>query len=95
MAATKINYKQAKSKDEAFQKVKAFITPEYLSKFQVKVDLAFDEVKKQTVATGQGFTLTMKFFDAHCEIDLDLSLLLRPLKTTILGKIEHQIEKNL
>lgn len=93
--ATKITYKKTNSSDEAFQKVKAFITPEYLAKFQVKVELAFDEVKKQTIATGQGFTLTMKFFDSYCDIDLELSLLLRPLKSTILGKIEHQIEKNL
>jgi hypothetical protein len=95
VAATRIDYKKTKSQDEAFQKVKALITPDYLSKFHVKVDLTFDEIKRYAVATGQGFKLTMKFFDAHCEVDLDLSLLLRPLKTTILGKIEHQIEKNL
>lgn len=93
--ATRIDYNQAKTSDEAFQKVKAFITPEYLEKFQVKVELAFDEARKITTATGQGFTLTMKFFDTYCDVDLDLSLLLRPLKSTILGKIEHQIEKNL
>jgi hypothetical protein len=93
--ASKIEYKQVKSQDEAFQKVKAFITPEYLEKFQVKVSLAFDENKKETTATGQGFTLVIKFFDSYCDVDLDLSFLLRPLKTTILAKIEHQIAKNL
>jgi hypothetical protein len=93
--ATKIDYKQVKSKDEAFKKVKDFITPEYLAKFQVKVELSFDENKKETTATGQGFTLVIKFFDAHCDVDLDLSFLLRPLKSTILSKIEHQITKNL
>lgn len=93
--ATRIDYKQAKSSDEAFQRVKAFITPEYLEKFQVKVDLAFDEVKKITTVTGQGFTLTMKLYDTYCDVDLDLSFLLRPLKSKILGKIEHQIAKNL
>ncbi len=93
--SNRVNYKQVKSQDEAFQKVKAFITPEYLSKFQVKVELAFDEENKETVAKGQGFTLVIKFFDSYCDIDLDLSFLLRPLKSNILGKIEHQIEKNL
>ena len=92
---TRIEYKQTKSRDEAFKKVKAFITPEYLAKFQVKVDLVFDEAKKETVATGNGFTMVMKLFDTYCDVDLELSFLLRPLKSTILGKIEHQIEKNL
>jgi hypothetical protein len=93
--ASKIEYKQVKSKDEAFQKVKAFITPEYLEKFQVKVDLDFNETKKEAVAKGQGFTLVLKFTETYCDVDLDLSFLLRPLKSKILGKIEHQLEKNL
>lgn len=93
--AVKINYKQVTTKDEAFQKVKAFITPEYLEKFQMKIDLSFDEVKKVAKATGNGFTLLINFFDTHCEVDLDLSLLLRPLKSKILEKIQSQIERNL
>jgi hypothetical protein len=93
--SNKIEYKQVKSKDEAFLKMKGLMTPEYISKFQVKVELAFNEDKKEVTATGQGFKMTMKFFDTCCDIDLELSLLLRPLKSKILGKVEHQIEKNL
>lgn len=93
--ANRIDYKKTNSSDEAFKKVKAFITPEYLAKFQVEVEMKYDEAKKLAIATGKGFTLTMKLFDTYCDVDLDLSLLLRPLKSTILGKIEHQISKNL
>ena len=93
--AVKINYKQVTTKDEAFQKVKAFITPEYLEKFQMKIDLNFDEVKKVAKATGNGFTLLISFFDDYCDVDLDLSLLLKPLKSKILEKIQSQIERNL
>ena len=92
---TKIDYKQTKNKDEAFQKVKALITPEYLEKFHIEAELEFKESKKEAIAKGKGFTLTMKFCESHCDVDLDLSLLLRPLKTKILSKIEHQIAKNL
>ena len=93
--ASKIEYKKAKSSLDALEKVKAFITPEYLEKFQMDIKLDFNEAKKVATAKGTGFTLTMKFFESYCDVDLDLSLLLRPLKSKILGKIEHQIEKNL
>ena len=93
--STKINYTTAKSGSEAFLKTKAFMTPEYLEKLQLQVDLSFDESKKIGVATGKGFTLTMKFFDTYCDVDLDLSFLLKPLRSKIMSKIEHQIAKNL
>lgn len=93
--ATKIEYKKTESSGEALEKVKAFITPEYLAKFQVDVDLKFDEKTKKAIASGKGFTLSMNFFEKHCDVDLELSLLLRPLKSKIMEKIEHQIAKNL
>lgn len=93
--AIKIDYKTANGRDNAYDKAKAVITPEYTQKFQVKADVAYDDVKKIITSSGQGFTLTLCFFDKHCEADLDLSFLLRPLKSKILSKIEDQIAKNL
>jgi hypothetical protein len=91
----KINYKQVSNKDDAFKKVKAFITPEYLEKFQMKIDTDFDEVNKIARANGNGFKLIISFFENHCDVDLDLSFLLKPLKSKILEKIQSQIERNL
>ncbi len=91
----KIDYKQVTNRDEAFQKTKAFFTPEYLEKLQVKFDLTFDEEKKVVKAAGSGFTLLISFFEKHCDVDLDLSLIFRPLKAKILEKIQSQIERNL
>ena len=91
----KIDYKQVTNKDEAFEKVKAFITPEYLEKFQMKIDLNFDEANKIAKATGNGFTLIISFFESYCDVDLDLSFLLKPLKSKIIEKIQSQIERNL
>lgn len=91
----KIDYKQMTNSDEAYVKVKTLITPEYVEKFQVKADVVYDDVKKIVTAKGSGFTLILCFLPSHCDVDLDLSFLLRPLKGKILEKIEGQIRKNL
>lgn len=93
--AIKIDYKTMTGRDAAYEKVKSVITPEYTAKFQVKADVAYDDVKKIIKSTGPGFTLTLCFFDTYCEADLELSIILRALKSKILTKIEDQIAKNL
>ncbi len=93
--AVKIDYKQVTNSDEAYTKVKTLITPEYVEKFQVKADVKYDDAKKLVTAKGSGFTLTLCFLPQHCEVDLDLSFLLKPLKSKILEKIEGQIKRNL
>jgi hypothetical protein len=91
----KIDYKQVTNRDEAFTKAKTVITPTYLEKFQVKVDLTVDEANKSMKARGTGFTLDLKFHDTCCEVDLDLSFLLKPLKSKIIEVLQGQISKNL
>lgn len=91
----KVDYKNVTNCDEAFCKIKSHITPEYIQKFQVKADVTYDDAKKIVKATGSGFTLTLKFLDTHCDVDLELSLILRALKSKILAKIQDQIAKNL
>jgi hypothetical protein len=93
--ALKIDYKTVNGRDAAYTKVKSVITPEYTQKFQVKADVAYDDIKKIIKSTGSGFTLTLCFFDTYCEADLELSIILRALKSKILTKIEDQISKNL
>lgn len=91
----KIDYRQMTNSDEAFAKVKEIITPEYIQKFQVKADISYDDVKKTVMAKGSGFKLDLCFLEDHCDVDLDLSFLLRPLKSKILEAIEGQIKKNI
>lgn len=91
----KINYKNSTNRDEAYAKIKSHITPAYIEKFQVKANVVCDEDKKIVKASGSGFTLTLSFFDTYCDVDLELSLLLRALKSKIMTKIEDQISKNL
>ena len=91
----KIDYKTVNGPKEAYDKVKSLITPEYIQKFQVKADVTCDDTKKVVQASGSGFTLTLRFLESYCDVDLELSLILRALKSKILEKIEHQITKNL
>jgi hypothetical protein len=91
----KIDYKQVTNADEAYKKVKELITPEYIAKFQVKADIAYNDAAKTVTAKGSGFKLDLCFLEQHCDLDLDLSFLLKPLKGKILEKIEGQIKKNL
>lgn len=91
----KIPYTQVTSSSEAYNKARQVITPEYIEKFQVKTDLNYDEVAKKVIAKGSGFTLILSFLEDHCDLDLDLSFLLKPLKGKIMEKIEWQIKKNL
>ena len=91
----KIDYKNVTNADDAYKKVKELITPEYIQKFQVKADITYDDAKKTVSAKGSGFKLDLCFEEKHCDLDLDLSFLLKPLKGTILEKIEGQIKKNL
>jgi hypothetical protein len=92
--AHKIDYLTIKGSDAAYAKIKSVITPEYAQKFQVKADVAYDDAKKVIKSTGAGFTLTLSFFDTYCEADLDLSLLLRALKSKILAKVVSEVSKN-
>lgn len=91
----KIDYNNLTNSTDAYAKVKQLITPEYIEKFQVKADIKYDDAAKKVTAKGSGFTLELCFFDKHCDVDLDLSFLLKPLKGKILEKIEGQIKKNL
>lgn len=89
-----VNYNKATSKGEAYELAKAQITPEYVEKFNVKADIAYDETSHSMKATGKGFTLDLQFEDDRCDVSLKLSLVLRPLKKKILATIEKKLEKN-
>ena len=86
----KVNFNKASSKAEAYELVKARITPEYIQKWKVNADLSYDPSDK-IVAKGKGFTLTMSFSDSDCEVSLELGMLLKPLKSMINGEVEKQI----
>lgn len=95
MADFKVPYKKVTNKDEAYTRVCGHITPEYVAKFQVKVDIAYDEKNKRIDAKGNGFHLSLVFGENECVVDLDMSFLLKPLKPHIVSKIQDQLERHI
>ncbi len=93
--SVKIDYTTSTSAQEAYDKVKSAITPEYAQKFQVKADVVYDDENKIIKSTGPGFTLTLSFHGNHCNANLDLSIILRALKSKIMAKVEEQVRKNI
>jgi hypothetical protein len=89
----KIDYKKAKSNQEAYDLVKNNITAEKIQKFKVNAELKYYPENNKIVASGTGFTLTMVFRDSRVEMDLDLSFILKPLRGKIEGALENEIQK--
>lgn len=91
----KIDYSNLTNADDAFKKAKSVITPSYIEKFNVKADITYDEAKRTVKAKGSGFKLDLCFFDNYCDLNVDLSFLLKPLKGKIVEMLEAQIKKNI
>lgn len=90
----KVPYNKATNAGEAYDLAKAQITGDYVNKFQVKTELAYDDAAKKIVASGKGFTLTLAFGDSACDVKLELGFLYKPLKGKILETIENKIKKH-
>lgn len=93
--SVKIDYNKLTNANDAYSKAKEVITPAYIEKFQVKADVSYDDAKKKVMAKGTGFKLDLCFHDKYCDLDIDLSFLLKPLKGKIVEMLEGQIKKNL
>lgn len=91
--SVKINYQNVTNKEEAFQAVKNSITEETLAKFKVTANIQANENTKTILADGKGFKLSMIFHDDAVEVDLDLSMMLKPFKGKVLGTIESMVKK--
>ena len=56
--------------------------------------LSLIQRKREIVATGKGFTLKISFHEDHCQAEMALSLLLRPLKSKILSPIKRHLAED-
>ena len=87
-----VDYKQMKTKEDAYIAVKNAITADLLARFKVSAQISYNENDK-ILANGKGFKLTMGFSESEVGVKLDLNLLLRPLRGKILEAIEKQINR--
>lgn len=91
----KVPYSKLSTKEEAYKEACALITPEYISKWKVKADIAYDEANHKLKATGKGFTLELVFTDTDAQVKCDLSLMLKPFKKTVLDTIEGKLQRHI
>ena len=87
----KIPYKNVSNKEEAFNAVKAAVTPELLAKWQVSADVTYGDYTVN--AKGKGFNLNVDFHDDYCEVSVDLGFLLKPFKGKILEGVQKQFNR--
>ncbi len=90
-----VKYENMKNAEEAYKEALKEITPEYISKWNLNADVTCDEANKKMKAKGKGFELRLEFKEAECQVFLDLSFLLKPLKKTVLETIERKLTKHL
>jgi hypothetical protein len=89
----KIEYIQTKTSDEAYGKAKVTITPEKIEKYQVKAQLDYQDGSQTIIAKGKGFTLTAQFNETDMDLDLNLSIFLKPLRGRIEGSIAKEFKR--
>jgi len=87
----KISYKKSKDATSAFNSVKNNITPKTLAKFKVEAKVDYDDSLLRIKAHGKGFEMNFSFDDRSLELDLTLSLILRPLKGKILDMVKREL----
>lgn len=95
MADLTVPYNNVSSSAEAFDLAKEVVTPEYVAKYNVKADVSFDESGKTISAKGKGFDLSIYFADKEAEVNIKLSLILRPVKKTVLDAVGRKLEKTI
>lgn len=95
MADLTVPYNNVSNADEAFNLAKEVVTPEYVAKYNVKADVSFDEGSKTIAAKGKGFDLSIFFADSQAEVNIKLSLILRPVKKTVLDAVGRKLEKTI
>ena len=89
MADLKVPYQKVSDANEAFNLAKEVVTPEYVAEYNVKADVSFDEGSKIIAAKGKGFDLNILFGDTEAEVNIKLSLILRPVKKSVLVPSEE------
>jgi hypothetical protein len=88
-----VKYQKVSTKEQAYEVIKTNITAETIAKYKVKAELEYKPDQYKIFASGKGFNLTMSFNDTNAEIELNLSLLLKPLKGKIMDSLVRNFER--
>ncbi len=87
----KVAYKTVKDKEEAFKKIKNYITPALFAKYNINPQIEYRQASNEILAQGKGFDLKILFTDGDLGLDLNVGFFLTPFKQVILEKIEKEV----
>ena len=88
-----IDYNKCANAEEAYEKVKENITAELISKFKVKADVGYTDSDKLFEAKGKGFALKASFGEKQVDVDLSLSMLLKPVGKKVKELLDKEMTK--
>lgn len=89
----KIPYTRFSSAEKAYEVVKQNINKKEFERWNVEVDLDYNEPWKMITASGNGFRVTLEFTDYEVMADADMGLLLMPFKSKILNYLESRVKQ--
>lgn len=89
----RIDYKNVSTIEDAFKKVSMNVSESRLKSMGIDAKIKREEDISRISAEGKGFELTISFYEDHCYMDLNLSFLLKPLRSKIEDKISEQLIK--
>ena len=87
----KVDYKTAKDREEAFRKIKNYITPALFAKYNINPQIEYRQESNLILAQGKGFDLKITFSEKDLGLDLNVGFFLTPFKQVILEKIEKEV----
>ena len=88
-----LDYSKCTNGEEAYEKVKENITEDVIGKFKVKADISYVDADKIFEAKGKGFKLKACFHDRTVDVDLDLSLLLKPVGKKVKEILDKEMKR--
>lgn len=95
MSDVYVTYFKANSAMEGYHIASTYLqSSEAQSKFPVEINFSFvDGANPKVIGSGKGFDITLTFLETKVTIDLNLKLMLRPLKGRIIDSITDEIKK--
>ena len=95
MSSEFVSYYKASNANEGYQIASNFLkSSEAQAKLPVKIDFSFVEgANPKVIGKGKGFEVILCFHDSKVSIDLNLKLMLKPLRNKIINSIIDEIKR--
>lgn len=95
MTDASVWYNKATTAQQGYNLASEFLrSSEAKSKFPVAIDFSFMSGEgPQIIGKGKGFEITLSFYEQQVAIDINLKLMLKPLKGKIIDTLTDEIKR--